>query len=83
MFQTDRLEHRVRRILSSVLGGELPSSTDMVTMNNFANWDSLAQVQIIVALEKEFGVDASPEMITSYDLNGLMKSLASQLPTKS
>ena len=50
------MEEQVRRILADVLDLDPHSIEYATAMDNTASWDSLNQVNLVTALEQEFGV---------------------------
>jgi acyl carrier protein len=57
------IEGRVREVIASVFALEpddLPSRLEPETV---PGWSSLRQVQLMLALEKEFGVEVDPNII--------------------
>ena len=59
------METKVREIMSSVL--DIPEAviTDNTTPENTKNWDSLAHINLVVALEEQFGVTFGEDHITN------------------
>lgn len=57
----EQLELRVRRLVSSVLGLPMERVTLKTSGDNVDNWDSLAIVNLMMAIEAEFEVSLSPE----------------------
>jgi acyl carrier protein len=59
----DAMIDRVMTVVAGELGiepGELPNNA---TLNKFEKWDSLNHISVILALEKEFGVEVSEDTI--------------------
>jgi acyl carrier protein len=57
------IEGRVREVIASVFSltpGDLPARLEQDTL---PGWSSLRQVQLMLALEKEFGVEVDPNVI--------------------
>ncbi len=46
-------------VFSDVLDIDDPAVTDATTANDFEEWDSLSNIRLIVALERNFGVKFS------------------------
>jgi acyl carrier protein len=78
MNRQNTLVDAVADIVASILmidSGRYPP--EALTRDNIAAWDSLQQLNIILALEGEFGVKfTSDEMVDLYSVAGLSKSLA-------
>lgn len=65
------IDQRVKAILASVLGVKSNEITDKTSQKDTKEWDSMAHINLVVALEDEFGVNFSDEQIVgllSYDL---------------
>lgn len=57
------IEARVRDVIASVFSlapDELPARLELASL---PGWSSLRQVQLMLALEKEFGVEVDPNVI--------------------
>jgi acyl carrier protein len=54
---------RVVRIVSEVLGRPAASIDDDSSPDNIESWDSLKQMNLVLALEQEFGVRFTDEQI--------------------
>ena len=52
----DQIRDRVATIVAETLGVDRVSLEDHTTAPDVEGWDSLANVQIIVAIEKTFGI---------------------------
>lgn len=66
--------------MAAVLGVGLESITDETSMDNVQGWDSIKHMNLVLALEEEFGIsipDEDAANITSYRLIRLV--LAEQL----
>ena len=63
------MEDRVRAIMADVLMVDVSEIRDTTSMDNLEQWDSLAQIDLIAALEEEFGVTFEVEefqLMTSF-----------------
>ena len=63
------MEERVRAIMADILMVSVGEIGDDASMGTMAKWDSLAQIDLIAALEEEFGVTFDVEefeLMTSY-----------------
>jgi acyl carrier protein len=48
---------KLNEIFEDVLDlDETPELTDATTANDIEEWDSLSQIQLVVAIEKDFGI---------------------------
>jgi acyl carrier protein len=67
---------RVMTVVAGELGiepGELPNDA---SLNKFEKWDSLNHISVILALEKEFGVEVSEDTIRQLSsIPAIMKHL--------
>ena len=50
------MEERVKAIMADILSIEESAIHDQSSMDTIERWDSLAQIDVITALEEEFGV---------------------------
>lgn len=63
------IEDKIREIIGKVVEEDLTNfDIKDINMNNLTNWDSLAHLKIIIALEDEFDIEIEPDEI------GLMKA---------
>ncbi len=53
------MSERIKRSMASVFGVPIASIPDDATINVFPEWDSLRHLELMLALEKEFGVHIS------------------------
>lgn len=61
----------VKKVMASVLEIEVGEINDDSSMDTLANWDSLRQMNLVLALEESFGVSIPDEDVanaTSYRL---------------
>jgi acyl carrier protein len=79
MIANASVERRIRKILSEQLLSTLPTDREAVTMNAMANWDSMAQVQIVVAIESEFQIEADVALIEAQTLDALVDNVSSRI----
>jgi acyl carrier protein len=54
---------KVRQIVADITHNNVASVTARSSSENLDGWDSVAQINIIVAIEEEFGVRFEPEDI--------------------
>lgn len=74
MTSTERFE-KIRQTLSAILGIPNGEINDDTSPDNTPAWDSVAHLNLVVALEETFGVAFSPDEtmeLTSVRLIGLM-----------
>jgi acyl carrier protein len=61
----------IREIIADVTQNSIASITEESSHQSVDGWDSLAQINIIVTIEMDFGVSFSPEEI--HALNSVQK----------
>ncbi len=57
------MENRIKKVMSDILNIDVSSINDNTSPENIESWDSLKQMNIIVALEEEFDIEFSDEEI--------------------
>ena len=57
------MENRVKKVIAEILDIEINSINDNTSPETIESWDSLKQMNIIVALEEEFDIEFSDEDI--------------------
>ena len=57
------MENRIKKVMSEILNIDVSSINDNTSPENVESWDSLKQMNIIVALEEEFDIEFSDEDI--------------------
>ncbi len=65
------MENKVKEILSSILEIEIKDVDENASIDTIDNWDSLKQMNIIVAIEEEVGIEFNEEetvLLNSYNL---------------
>jgi acyl carrier protein len=55
--------NRIKQVMSVVFEVPLESISDDVSTDNMDNWDSLRHLNLILALEEEFGVSIPDEEV--------------------
>jgi acyl carrier protein len=76
----DEIQSRVREIVADVLGIDDLELTPSMAAVDVEGWDSLANVQIIVAIEKSFGIRFSTGEIASIEnVRALIERIAAHL----
>ena len=72
---------KIREILSSVLGVPADQISEVASMDDVEQWDSLAQMNLVLALEEEFGIvipdDEVGSMVTVPLIDALLLELLS------
>ena len=72
----DKVEitNRLKKCMASVFGIEEAAISDDASMDNIKEWDSLRHINLIIALEQEFGIsfpDEEVALLTSAHLLGM------------
>ena len=65
----------LRQIIASTLASSLPQADEDVSMQKLSAWDSMAQVQIVVAIEKQFNVEADASLVEAQSLTEIELAL--------
>ena len=55
------MEDRIKQVIADVLMIELSEIDDKSSPNTIDKWDSMNQMNIVVALEEEFGIQISDD----------------------
>jgi len=61
------IEERVRSLVADVLGAPLASISAQSSHENVQGWDSMAMINLMMAVEAEFGVQLTVEDATGLD----------------
>ncbi len=51
------MENRIKKVMSNVFNINVDSINNESSPDNIENWDSLKHMNLIVALEEEFGIE--------------------------
>lgn len=54
---------RLRQVFSQVLGIEAAAVSDATAPDNTPQWDSLAHLRLVMAIEEEFGISIPAEQV--------------------
>lgn len=57
------MENRIKKVMSEVLGVSEEEISEHTSPETVESWDSLKQMNLIVALEEEFAIEFSDEEI--------------------
>lgn len=79
--EREEIFSKLNEIFEDVLDlDETPELTDATTSNDIEEWDSLAQVQLIVAIEKSFGIKfTAKEMLMWQNVGEMVNSIQSKI----
>lgn len=75
MSASENGEDRVRRTIARVLGVAPETLSDESSPENTATWDSLNHLNLVMALEGEFGISVSPEDALDMRNVGLIRTI--------
>ena len=69
--------NEIKKVMSQVFELDLSIIPDDASVENVDNWDSMAHMKLIIALEKQFGVTFNEEQIAkSLSLEAFKKILS-------
>lgn len=72
---------RVRRLVSDVFNAPLESVSEDSSPDTVENWDSLQQLNLVLALEQEFAIQLDPEEIEALtDVRAIVAIVAAKTP---
>ena len=57
------IEEKVKEIIAKVLEVEVSQIDDDTAIGDIPEWDSLSHIQIVSAIEKEFGFNFTPDVM--------------------
>lgn len=72
---SDAIQPRLKRVFAQVLGLEEYSVSDATAPDNTPQWDSLAHLRLVMAVEEEFGISIPAEQVmdmVSFKIAALM-----------
>ena len=67
----NQIENRIKNVMSAVFDLQVGEINDNTALHNIESWDSLKHMNLIVALEEEFGVkldDTVIETLINYNI---------------
>ena len=74
------MEQKINDILIDVLKVQKENTSEDLTMDDVNNWDSLTHMNLIVAIEDEFGIEMSGDDIAEMiSFNSIKKTVAKYL----
>jgi acyl carrier protein len=59
----ENIEKRIKNIIAKIFRVEVSAITEKSSVDNIENWDSLGHMNLILALEQEFGVQFEAEQV--------------------
>jgi acyl carrier protein len=75
---TEEIAERVRAIAAEVFGEDIETLTSLTERGVLESWDSLAQLNLMLALEDEFAIHLAPEDIERMNTLGAVADLVSE-----
>ncbi|MBL9184511.1 MAG: acyl carrier protein [Verrucomicrobiaceae bacterium] len=72
---SDAIQPRLKRVFAQVLGLEEGAISDATAPDNAPQWDSLAHLRLVMAVEEEFGISIPAEQVmdmVSFKIAALM-----------
>ena len=67
------MDRRFREVIAAVLGVEPDAISDTDSPRTLPQWDSVMHLQLLLALEEEFGVQFSPDEMAQLSTIGLIR----------
>ena len=75
---TEEIAERVRAIAAEVFEEDIETLTSLTERGVLESWDSLAQLNLMLALEDEFAIHLAPEDIERMNTLGAVADLVSE-----
>jgi acyl carrier protein len=66
-------DSRLRKVLADVLGVDPSKLTDNDSPTTIPTWDSVGHIQLMLAIEAEFGVTFSPDLLATLTSVGAIR----------
>ena len=57
------MEERIKQLMASTFGVDVGQIGNETSPNTLQNWDSLKQMQLVLSLEEEFGVEFTDDQV--------------------
>ena len=67
------MDQKLREIMEAVLGVDASGFSDADSPRTIPQWDSVTHLQLMLALEEEFGVQFSPDEMAQLASVGLIR----------
>lgn len=81
MMVKPEIMNRLKKVMAQIFGINEESINDDSSMDNIEEWDSLRHINLIIALEQEFGIsfpDEDVALLTSVQLLAMAVSEAAE-----
>ena len=72
------MNEKLLRIFTNTLGVQASETRDEMSMANTPGWDSVAHLNLVLSIEKEFGLQLSPEDFMRMQSVGAIKSVLAE-----
>ncbi|MQF94723.1 MAG: acyl carrier protein [SAR202 cluster bacterium] len=72
------MEDRIYRVVSDVMGVPVTDISDESSPDTIEAWESLSHINLVLALESEFGISLAPEDVLEMLSVGLIKTILSE-----
>jgi len=72
------VEDRIYRVVSDVMGVPVTDISDESSPDTIEAWESLSHINLVLALESEFGISLAPEDVLEMLSVGLIKTILSE-----
>ena len=59
------MEEQIKQVMADILDLDAAAIDESTSQDNTSTWDSLSQINLLVALEQEFNVSFDPEEVDS------------------
>jgi len=69
------VEDRIYRVVSDVMGVPVTEIVDESSPDTIEAWESLSHINLVLALEAEFGISLTPEDVLEMLSVGLIKTI--------
>jgi acyl carrier protein len=76
------MDGRFRAVIEAVLGVDGNAVTDADSARTIPQWDSVMHLQLLLALESEFGVQFSPDEMAGLSTIGLIRERVEALSNR-
>lgn len=69
------IEEKIRKIMSEILGVKENEIEEDSAIGDLANWDSLNHLKIVASIEREFGIQFTPDVLMDLeDFSDIVKA---------
>lgn len=74
-------EEKVKKIIADAIEVQVSQIEEDTAIGDFPSWDSMGQIIIITALEKEFEIKFDPEVIMDLeDVGDMIEAVEERIP---